>query len=73
MALEVEVGAWETGFNPIDVMVEDAVDSGDTVEMFTDFIDRLLMRPDAPTGAPPQLPGPARGALRVARMSVGAP
>jgi len=27
-------------FNPIDVLVEDAL--GDTVDMFTDFIDNLL-------------------------------
>ena len=37
------------GFNPIDVLVEDALvdgppDTGDTVEAFTDFIDRLLTR-----------------------------
>tara|TARA_B100000795_G_scaffold250456_1_gene218648 strand:- start:250 stop:462 length:213 start_codon:yes stop_codon:yes gene_type:complete len=41
------------GFNPIDVLVEDALvggppDTGDTVEAFTDFIDRLLTRLNRP-------------------------
>ena len=46
------------GFNPIDVLVEDALvggppDTGDTVEAFTDFIDRLLTQADtSPSGAP---------------------
>lgn len=42
------------GFNPIDVLVEDAlvdggVDNGDTVEQFTDFIDSLLTQVDTPS------------------------
>ena len=50
------------GFNPIDVLVEDALvdgggDNGDTVEQFTDFIDSLLTQVDTPSGAP--LPPPA--------------
>jgi len=41
------------GFNPIDVLVEDALvdggaDQGDTVEAFTDFIDSLLTQVDTP-------------------------
>lgn len=47
------------GFNPIDVLVEDALevggppDTGDTVEAFTNFIDRLLTQVDcSPSGAP---------------------
>ena len=48
------------GFNPIDVLVEDALvgppDAGDTVEAFTDFIDRLLTQVDtSPSGVPSRL------------------
>ena len=55
------------GFNPIDVLVEDALVGGppdtgyDTVEAFTDFIDRLLTQVDtSPSGAPNRqdTPGP---------------
>jgi len=54
--------SWRTSldpiFNPVDVLVEDALvgsapDTGDTVEAFTDFIDRLLTQVDSsPSGAP---------------------
>lgn len=47
------------GFNPIEALVEDALevgvppDTGDTVEAFTNFIDRLLTQVDcSPSGAP---------------------
>lgn len=52
--------SWRTSldpiFNPVDVLVEDALvgsapDTGDTVEAFTDFIDRLLTQVDSsPSG-----------------------
>jgi hypothetical protein len=58
------------GFNPIDVLVEDAlvdggVDNGDTVEQFTDFIDSLLTQVDTPSGAP--LPPPEHASRASAR------
>jgi hypothetical protein len=53
------------GFNPIDVLVEDALvggpapcppDTGDTVEAFTDFIDRLLTQVDCSPSCAPAVP-----------------
>ena len=58
---EAAASSWRTlldPFNPMDVLVEDALvgsapDTGDTVEAFTDFIDRLLTQVDSsPSGAP---------------------
>ena len=59
--VEAASSSWRTSldpFNPMDVLVEDALvgsapDTGDTVEAFTDFIDRLLTQVDSgPSGAP---------------------
>ena len=59
--VEAASSSWRTSldpiFNPVDVLVEDALvgsaDTGDTVEAFTDFIDRLLTQVDSsPSGAP---------------------
>ena len=65
---EAASSSWRTdpSFNPMDVLVEDALvssapDTGDTVEAFTDFIDRLLTQVDSSPSGAPSCPHPREG------------